>query len=260
MISGAISLSEVIEKLDGKGCVDVPVDRKPRWWTCVFAVCWRNWTAKREELRNWEVFATDLALKPLERKRVENLGERRWLWSSMVPGPRPSFLSWTDQPDAACVLFMISSQLSTKHQPKKSQGKMLPTTLSMIVVSIIGFRRKSQLLGPFRMSKVWAWDNNSQPQNMSPQQPKSSFLKCQFPSWQASSCPNEFSRMILDDFFWKMAWSIGFFFRNWVPPQQKSKEWLSELHLSHYTTQLLQWCQANGGSYRWISVPAMIDP
>lgn len=37
---------------------------------------------------------------------------------------------------------------------------------------------------------------------------------------------------------------IGFFFRNWVPSLQKSKEWLSELHLSHYTTQLLHWCQA----------------
>ena len=148
---------------------------------------------------------------------------------------------------AACVLFMISPQLSTKHQPKKSQGKMLPTTLSTIVVSIIGFRRKSQLLGSFRMSKVWAWENNTQPPKMSPQQPKSSFLKRPVAQLTSIILPHW---IFTDDFemddFGRWLRPIGFFLWNWVPPQQKSKEWLSELHLSHYTTQLLQWCQANG--------------
>lgn len=166
-------------------------------------------------------------------------------WSQAPAFPREQIRHQPSARYAACVLFMISSQLSTKHQPKKSQGKMLPTTLSMIVVSIIGFRRKSQRLGSFRISKVWAWENNTQPpQNESPateikllETSVSQLTSIILPHW-----------IFTDDFemedFGRWLRPIGFFFRNWVPPLQKSKEWLSELHLSHYTTQLLHWCQA----------------
>ena len=61
-----------------------------------------------------------------------------------------SAISQTGMPHVFC-----SFHLSFNEAPAgKMQGKMLPTTLSMIVVSIIGFRRKSQRLGLSRMSKA----------------------------------------------------------------------------------------------------------